>query len=95
MFDTARNQPMRAWACASGFSARMFAIAKGVLHEPHAELEGQLVLRGRREDRADGRRGAAVQPGDVLPAASSPASSRSTETGVVVAVVAGRPRGSR
>src|SRR5829696_929841 len=32
--------------------------------EAHAELEGQLVLRIRREDGADGRSGAAMQPGD-------------------------------
>ena len=40
---------------------------EGRVDEAHAELERQLVLRVGREDRADGRRGAAVQPRDRQP----------------------------
>ena len=64
MFDTERNQPMR--ACATGFRILGPEVRdrEGRVDEPHAELERQLVLRIGGEDRADGRRGAAVQPGD-------------------------------
>jgi len=34
MFDTDRNQPIRVWAVASGFSMRTLRIAKGTLITP-------------------------------------------------------------
>ena len=40
MFDTERNQPMRACATASGFSARKFGIANGVLTRPMPSSNG-------------------------------------------------------
>ena len=40
MLDTERNQPMRVCAAASGFSTRMFGMAKGVLTRPMPSSKG-------------------------------------------------------
>ena len=44
MFETDRNQPMRVWAIASGFSMRMLGIANGTLMTPMASSSGASLL---------------------------------------------------
>jgi hypothetical protein len=64
MLDTARNQPMRVCAAASGFSMRTLGIANGTLITPMPSSSACSFFPD--EGREDGRRHAAVQPGDWL-----------------------------
>ena len=54
---------MRVCASACGFSIRTLGMANGMSTSPMRQLPIRLLLRVGREDRDDGRRGAAMQPG--------------------------------
>ena len=80
MLDTERNQPMRVCVAASGFSARMFGMAKGVLTSPMPNSKGIACFGS--ATKVEPMVGAALRCSQAtgLPEASRPPSSRSTET---------------
>jgi hypothetical protein len=80
MFETERNQPMRVWAVASGFSMRTFGITKGMLMAVMPSSEGVWFLASAAN--VDRIVGATVRCSHVigLPSASRAASRCSTET---------------
>ena len=80
MFETERNQPMRVWAVASGFSMRTFGIANGTLITPipSSQFASCVAL----ASKVDMIVGATLRWSQATgrPRASTPASRCSTET---------------
>ncbi len=80
MFDTARYQPMRVCAAASGFSTRMLGTANGTLASPMPSSIGDSVFGSGMNSAISVGPTLRCSQATGLPLASSPASRRSTET---------------
>ena len=80
MFDTARYQPMRVCAAASGFSTRMLGTAKGTLASPMPSSIGDSVFGSGMNSAISVGPTLRCSQATGLPLASSPASRCSTET---------------
>ncbi len=80
MFDTERNQPIRVWAVASGFSMRTLGIANGTLITPIPSSRAASWLAS--ASKVDMSVGATLRWSHAtgFPRASRPASRCSTET---------------
>ena len=80
MFETDRNQPIRVWAVASGFSMRTFGIANGTLMTPMPSSNGASCFAA--GSNVETMVGATLRCSQAtgLPCASTPASRCSTET---------------
>ena len=80
MFETERNQPIRVWAVASGFSIRTLGIVNGTLITPIPSSQFASCLAS--GSKVDMIVGATFRWSHATgrPCASTPASRRSTET---------------